>query len=211
MNSISVRIKRLREAGGLTQSQLGANLGVTSVAISRWEGGLNLPKASRLLQLADFFNVNADWLKTGIQKVGQRQFVDIPFYRNVSVSAGTGCFCSEEYLDGMVSINKESLSKASSLKNLACISVSGVSMEPVIRDGGIVAIDLGSTNIHDGSVYAIYQNGELRLKRLFNMPLGLKIVSYNTEFSDEFYDHNTLSLDGTFKIVGRAVWYSSSF
>ncbi|MGL4476600.1 MAG: helix-turn-helix domain-containing protein, partial [Shewanella sp.] len=131
MNSFSERIKRLREGRGLTQSQLGAKLGVTSVAVSRWEGGLNLPKSSRLLQLAEFFIVDPTWLKTGVQKMGMKQFVDIPFYSGVSASAGAGCFCSEEYIDGAISINKESLSKASSLKNLVCINIRGVSMEPV--------------------------------------------------------------------------------
>ncbi len=40
MDSLARRIKELRTASGLTQSQLAKNVGVSSSAVSQWESGL---------------------------------------------------------------------------------------------------------------------------------------------------------------------------
>lgn len=60
--SIAERIKELRLEQGVSQSVLGKNIGVSQKAVDYWERGVNEPKASYIVKLADFFNVSADYL-----------------------------------------------------------------------------------------------------------------------------------------------------
>ncbi len=55
-------IKELRTEKGLSQQALGKEIGVSQKAIDYWERGVNEPKASYIILLADFFNVSADYL-----------------------------------------------------------------------------------------------------------------------------------------------------
>ena len=58
----SNRIRALRVAHNLTQSDLGRKLGVTKAVISAYETGLNQPKHEILMQLSHLFGVTMDYL-----------------------------------------------------------------------------------------------------------------------------------------------------
>lgn len=52
VETLAVRVKRLRVAGGLTQGQLGALIGISGAAVGRWESGEYLPKGRYVAKLA---------------------------------------------------------------------------------------------------------------------------------------------------------------
>lgn len=56
------RIQRLRKGAGLSQQALGERLGITSVAVSKWERGQSQPDIPTLTRLADLFGVTLDEL-----------------------------------------------------------------------------------------------------------------------------------------------------
>ena len=56
------RIYELRNESKLSQLTLAKAIGVSQKAIDYWERGVNEPKASYIVLLADFFNVSADYL-----------------------------------------------------------------------------------------------------------------------------------------------------
>ena len=56
------RLKQLRESRGLTQEELGAKLGVGKSAVSMWEKGKRKPDHEMMEVIADFFNVDMDFL-----------------------------------------------------------------------------------------------------------------------------------------------------
>ena len=62
MSVIGERIKELRLEQGVSQSTLGNSIGVSQKAVDYWERGVNEPKASYIVTLADFFNVSSDYL-----------------------------------------------------------------------------------------------------------------------------------------------------
>ena len=51
-----MRIREHREAMGLTRIQVADRLGVTKVAVRKWEVGLAMPNADKLPALADLLN-----------------------------------------------------------------------------------------------------------------------------------------------------------
>lgn len=59
------RLKRLRRARGLTQTQIADRLNISHVAIAQWERAFSSPHASRLPPLAHILGVTIDYLLTG--------------------------------------------------------------------------------------------------------------------------------------------------
>lgn len=63
MNEIfSNRLKELRLEAGISQRTLANAINATQKAIDFWEKGINEPKLSFLIKLAQFFNVSIDYL-----------------------------------------------------------------------------------------------------------------------------------------------------
>lgn len=58
-------IAALRKEHGLTQEQLGAQVGVTNKTVSRWETGTYLPPADILLSISELFHVSINELLSG--------------------------------------------------------------------------------------------------------------------------------------------------
>ncbi|MEQ2454929.1 helix-turn-helix domain-containing protein [Flavonifractor hominis] len=57
-----MRIKERREAMGLTRMQVADCLGVSKVAVRKWETGLAMPNADKLPVLADLLHCTIDAL-----------------------------------------------------------------------------------------------------------------------------------------------------
>ncbi len=62
MEKFRERLKELRAENKLSQMKLAKLIGVTQKAIDFWEKGLNEPKASYIISLAQFFKVSTDYL-----------------------------------------------------------------------------------------------------------------------------------------------------
>ena len=62
MNEFGDRLKELRESKNLTIRQLSKELGISHVAVHRWESGKRYPSYEYLIMLAKFFNVSTDYL-----------------------------------------------------------------------------------------------------------------------------------------------------
>ena len=56
------RLITLRKQQGLSQEQLGYELGVTRQTVSKWELGVTTPEMDKLIQLSDFFHISIDEL-----------------------------------------------------------------------------------------------------------------------------------------------------
>lgn len=56
------RLITLRKQQGLSQEQLGYELGVTRQTVSKWELGVTTPEMDKLIQLNDFFHISIDEL-----------------------------------------------------------------------------------------------------------------------------------------------------
>lgn len=55
-------IKELRLEKNISQKKLADAIGVSQKAIDFWERGVNEPKASYIVKLADYFEVSADYI-----------------------------------------------------------------------------------------------------------------------------------------------------
>jgi phage repressor protein C with HTH and peptisase S24 domain len=95
---------------------------------------------------------------------------------------------------------------------VACIVVSGNSMEPMLTNGSVVAANMAETGVIDGRMYAIDHAGQLRVKFLYRLPGGgVRMGSMNSrEHPDESYTaEDAVSIP--IVILGRVFWGASFF
>lgn len=59
------RLAKLRHSKGLTQMELAKKMGMARTTYSGYESGSREPDFKTLSKLADFFEVDIDWLLTG--------------------------------------------------------------------------------------------------------------------------------------------------
>jgi len=62
---IKVRIKEKREEKGMTQAELAEAMEVSQQAIAKWEIGVGMPRADKLLKLSGILGCTSDELLKG--------------------------------------------------------------------------------------------------------------------------------------------------
>jgi len=61
-NSLEHKIKSLREAANMTQTDLAKRLGLTRAGVNSWEHGISKPSIDCIIELARLFHVSTDYL-----------------------------------------------------------------------------------------------------------------------------------------------------
>lgn len=227
MKSIGERIAQKREQAGLNQSELGRRLGLTAQAVQKWESGKSTPRNAKLQDIAAILGTSVSYL------VGDEQDkapvlsdidswdettplsddeVEVPFLREVELSAGSGRFAIQEDASERLRFPKQRLRDNSvSAGQARCVTVRGNSMTPVLRDGATVGIDLGKTGlgeIIDGDLYAVNHAGQLRVKQLYRMPTGIRLRSFNRDdHPDEDYTFQRMQ-EENLQIIGHVFWWA---
>lgn len=62
METIGERIKKAREASGLTQVDIAKRLGVSKAAVSNWEKERNFPDLPSFMELCGLLKVSSDYI-----------------------------------------------------------------------------------------------------------------------------------------------------
>lgn len=89
-------------------------------------------------------------------------------------------------------------------ENTKLLVASGDSMEDYIYDQDLFAIDVTSTEILDGQIYAVYFEGEGMLKQIFKEEGGNLVLH---SLNPKYRDRRVTELNGTnFKVMGRQYW-----
>lgn len=139
--------------------------------------------------------------------------VEVPFLREVELSAGSGRTVIERSSTAKLRFGKRSL-RAHNVQfdQAVCVVVSGNSMEPVLPDGSTVGVNIGQTQVIDGKMYAIKHDGQLRVKVLYRVPGGgIRLRSFNQgEHPDETYSPEEMTKN-SIEIVGRVFWGASFY
>ncbi|SEJ50258.1 helix-turn-helix transcriptional regulator [Pseudomonas sp. NFR16] len=139
--------------------------------------------------------------------------VEIPFLREVELSAGSGRTVIEQSSTAKLRFGKRSLrSQGVQFDQAVCVVVSGNSMEPVLPHGSTVGVNTGQTAVTDGKIYALKHDGQLRVKTLYRVPGGgIRMRSFNQlEHPDEVYTAAEMAAR-EIEIIGRVFWGASFF
>lgn len=77
--SIAERLQELRKQSGYSQEQVAEMLGLSRQAISKWESGQGKPEIDNIVKLTEIYDVSADYILLGTEKVS------VPLPENVPV------------------------------------------------------------------------------------------------------------------------------
>lgn len=142
--------------------------------------------------------------------------IELPFLKEVELSAGGGKSVIEVSGTRKLRFGKYTVRNMGVQPEQAvCVSISGNSMEPVLQNGGTVAVDRSKNRVSDvvdGKMYAINHAGHVRVKQLYRTARGgLRLRSFNREeHPDEEYSAEQLILE-EIEIIGRVFWGASFF
>ncbi len=139
--------------------------------------------------------------------------VEVPFLREVELSAGSGRTVIEQSTTAKLRFGKRSLRTHNvQFDQAVCVVVSGNSMEPVLPNGSTVGINTGQISVIDGKMYALKHDGQLRVKVLYRLPGGgIRLRSLNNaEHPDESYTADEM-VENSIEIIGRVFWGASFF
>lgn|GEM_PF-1873179 len=131
-------------------------------------------------------------------------YVLVPRY-NVRMAAGAGAFPTEEAVADYLPFPRDWLSRqlaGQPANHLAVVQAMGESMEPAIRSGDDVLLNMSETAVADGGIYALIVNDTLVIKRCFMGPDGIQIRSDNPTSPSWTVNRADMA---DLRVVGRAV------
>ncbi|MCY1534077.1 HTH-type transcriptional regulator PrtR [compost metagenome] len=137
----------------------------------------------------------------------------VPFLKEVELAAGSGRLSIEVSTKRKLRFGKYSLrNQGVDPANARCVTITGNSMEPVLKNGATVGVDVGNTRIVDGDLYAINHGGQLRVKQAYRLPGGgIRLRSFNRdEHPDEEYSPDDMARH-EIHVIGRVFWGAMFF
>ena len=97
LQRIGAFLAQLRRQKGLTQEQLGEQLGVTNKTVSRWETGRYLPPVEMLKALSEMYGISINEVLSG-ERLGEEAFRE-KAEENIRSALNGSSFTLEEKID----------------------------------------------------------------------------------------------------------------
>lgn len=125
---------------------------------------------------------------------------------DVCVSAGHGALVFEEPAQSALSFRRSFLQEIGvKPASAVVVSVKGPSMEPTIRNGGLLLVSTSARTVIDREIYAFRCDGHLFVKRLHRQGEIYVATSDNPD-REAFPDMQLSENNPDLQIIGRALW-----
>ena len=207
------RLKALRTDKGLSQSEFAKYIKVSKSSVNMYERGEREPGLETLERIADYFNIDMDYLLGKSDIVSKAQFsisgvsatniIPFPEMRNVPLIGSIACgapILAQEHIEDYVDMPRHVNADFA----LTCKGDSMINAR--IFDGDIVYIRQQDT-VENGEIAAVLIDGEATLKRV-------KIYDDHIVLEPENPHYRPLTFWGeemnTVHIVGKAIAFTSA-
>lgn len=183
--NFKTRLKQLRNERKINQRELAKYLKVAPSTISMYENGQREPNFEVLEVLADFFNVDMNYLlgktdKTTKLLIDKPQGLKIPVLG--TVAAGIPISAVEDILD------YEEIPLAwQNQGEFFALKIKGDSMEPRMESGDVVIVKQQSDANSGDTVIVLVNGDDATCKRLEKTDNGIMLVSTNPKYPPMFY------------------------
>ena len=198
-------LRRLREDLGFTQEDVADKVGVSRVAVTRWESGSNQPGGENSARLASLFGVSVAQLfgydPASLPSRDTR--ADAPAYVPMMVlgSVHAGEFDEEAVSDGDV-VNVPSEVKER-WPHARAVRARGTCMNKAIPDGHWFLVDPG-TEPRNGDIAVVEtEDYEAVVRRWYRGGDTLMLVADSTEHHEDIVIHWE---DGAVRVIGTVVY-----
>ena len=201
-------LKSLRVAKGLTQDELSKQLNISRSTIGMYEKGAREPDFETLELIADYFNVDTDYLlgrtvkTTYIPSSALRNGVSINVLGRVA--AGIPIDAIEEVID------TEEITEMAKTGEFFGLKIKGNSMEPRIYENDVVIVRQQNDAESGDVVIATINGDEATCKRLRKYRDGIELISNNPSYEPMFFSNEEI-LSKPVRIIGKVVELRGKF
>lgn len=201
-------LKSLRNTQGLTQDELAKQLKISRSTIGMYENGAREPDFETLELIADYFNVDIDYLlgrttKTTYIPQSSRQGVTINVLGRVA--AGVPIEAIEDIID-----TEEITTELAKTGEFFGLLIKGNSMEPKISDGDVVIVRRQDDAESGDIVIAMVNGDDATCKRLRKYRDGIELVPNNPAYEPMFFSDEDIQLKPV-RIIGKVVELRAKF
>lgn len=203
MARFSDRLRELRNAKDLSQSDFAKQLGISKSSVNMYERGEREPNFKMLEQIADYFNVDMDYLlgKSNIRSKNDidKYLLPLPPMKEWKVIGGTACGSPlhrelEETIMAPANIDADRVFR--------CVGDSMIGAH--IFDGDLVFVKTGEFVV-DGRIGVVRIEDEYTLKRIYRGENYLELRSENPKYHPIIIRGEQENAE----IVGKAVQFLS--
>ena len=203
MARFSDRLRELRNAKDLSQSDFAKQLGISKSSVNMYERGEREPNFKMLEQIADYFNVDMDYLlgKSNIRSKNDidKYLLPLPPMKEWKVIGGTACGSPlhrelEETIMAPANIDADRVFR--------CVGDSMIGAH--IFDGDLVFVKTGEF-VEDGRIGVVRIEDEYTLKRIYRGENYLELRSENPKYPPIIIRGEQENAE----IVGKAVQFLS--
>lgn len=202
-------IKSLRATKGLTQDELSKQLNISRSTIGMYEKGAREPDFETLELIADYFNVDTDYL---LGRTTKTTYIPSPALRkgvsiNVlgRVAAGIPIDAIEEVID-----TEEITEEMAKTGEFFGLKIKGNSMEPRIYENDVVIVRQQNDAESGDVVIATINGDEATCKRLRKYRDGIELISNNPSYEPMFFSNEEI-LSKPVRIIGKVVELRGKF
>jgi phage repressor protein C with HTH and peptisase S24 domain len=222
MSGVGTRIKKAREALGMTQTTLAKAVGVSQQAVMELESG-RAKGTKHCAKFARALGQDPLWLETGDGRMreaakAKRQaksdapdmLPDVANFERIPVidirtSSGRGAIGDGERTVGFWMFSTDWLRAVTPapFSQLVVVQVSGDSMEPTLHNGDYALIDSSQLNPRREGIYVLRIDDTLMIKRVTVHP-ATKRVTLGTD-NARYQTYEDLDA-GNVEALGRVIW-----
>ena len=209
MINFNIRLKTLRTDAGLSQQDLAIKIGLSKSSVNMYERGEREPSLETLEAIADFFNVDIDYLlgKTDVRNryasaIAANNVFPMPKLRKLPRLGTIACgepILAEENIEDYDSV-PENIKADFTLK---CKGDSMINAR--ILDGDIVYIRQ-QPDVESGEIAAILIGNEATLKRVYKYENKIVLQPENPKYEPLVFVDEELN---QIRIIGKAVSFTS--
>ena len=210
MTKFGSRLRQLRTARSLSQMDFSKQIGISKSSINMYERGEREPGLETLERIADYFNVDMDYLLGKSDIVNKyahagapSNVIPMPNMRQIPLIGTIACgapILADEHIDDYVDIPRQICADFA----LLCKGDSMINAR--IFDGDMVYIRQQDT-INNGEIAAVLIDGEATLKRVQLFKDHISLEPENPQYRPLVYwgeDMNNI------RILGKAVAFTSA-
>lgn len=213
MARFSERLRFLRTQKELSQSDFAKQIGISKSSVNMYERGEREPNFKTLEHIADYFNVDMDYLLGKSEIVNKERFsysipeagniIPMPEMQQLPLVGAIACgvpILAEENIEEYIRIPKH-------IRADFALTCKGDSMiNARIWDGDIVYIKQQDT-VENGEIAAVLIDGEATLKRVRLYEDHIILEPENPTYKPFVYWHDEMN---SVRILGKAVAFTSA-
>lgn len=209
----------LRDAmtrAGISNKEIAEKFGVTSQAVSAWKRGANLPASDKLIAVREYLQQRVGGADAWVEEPDlptQHPVPAAPAYLPVATldiraGAGGGGIIDDAYLGAPRYFEEGFITRELRARpeDLCVVEVEGQSMEPLLRSGDTVLVDLRKKNVAMEGIFVLFDGDGVVCKWVQRVhgsdPAMLRLASENSRFPPYEVEAERC------RMLGRVVWFS---